>query len=158
MPATEELLLLLGGNLGDPRTTLAAAEAALVSVLGPVVARSRDHWTEPWGFVHGALFLDRALLFRTDLGPQRVLEHALAIEHALGRERVAGEGYRARTIDIDILLVGEQVLDTPDLQVPHPRMHLRGFALAPAADIAPGMRHPVLDRTVWRLLNDLRTA
>lgn len=154
----DDLLLLLGGDLGDPSRTLRAAEAALAAVLGPVVARSRDHWTEPWGFTSDRLFLNRALLFRTAMPTRDVLRHALDIERSLGRERPATGGPASRTIDIDILLHGDAVTDEPDLVVPHPRMHQRAFALAPAADVAPAMRHPLLDRTVLQLLNDLRRA
>lgn len=152
----DELLLLLGGDLGDPPGLLGAAETGLSRVLGPVVARSRDHWTEAWGFASDRLFLNRALLFATTMPTHEVLTHALAIECSLGRERPASGGPASRTVDIDILLHGAAVINMPDLVVPHPRMHQRAFALAPAADVAPAMRHPLLERDLLHLLNDLR--
>lgn len=154
-----EALLLLGGNIGDARAMLDRAEAMIIEQTGTVLSRSRDHWTEPWGFQDERLFLNRALVVRTGLSPQGLLEQCLAIERQLGRTRTGGQRYSARTIDIDLLLCGDQVISSPDLTVPHPRMHERAFALAPAADVAPSWSHPILHRTVLNLLNDvLRTA
>jgi 2-amino-4-hydroxy-6-hydroxymethyldihydropteridine diphosphokinase len=154
-----DLLLLLGGNLGDPEHLFQRAELMLTSALGVAgMQRSRDHWTEPWGFAHSSLFLNRALWCRTTHPATAVLDVALSVERQLGRERVAGGGYAPRTIDIDILLLGDEVHDLPHLQVPHPRMHLRSFALAPAADLAPSHLHPLRGRTVLQLLCDLRGA
>lgn len=147
--------LLLGGNEGDPVHTLARAEEAIATHIGAIRSRSRDYWTEPWGFTDHRLFLNRALLVETGLAPEAVLQEALAIEAELGRVRVPGAGYTARTIDIDLLLYGDCVVEAPGLVVPHPRLHERAFALAPLADIAPDRHHPVLRRSVLELLNDL---
>lgn len=156
MAVAYESVLLIGGNAGDPPAMLARAEAIIDERIGRIVARSRDHWTEPWGFVDERLFLNRALLLRTVLEPTALLDGLLGIERALGRVRDRTVRYAPRGIDIDILLIGEAVIDLPQLQVPHPRMHQRAFALSPAADIAPNWKHPVLHRTVLQLLNDLR--
>jgi 2-amino-4-hydroxy-6-hydroxymethyldihydropteridine diphosphokinase len=157
MEATRELVLLLGGDLGDQEQLFATAERLLAERLQvKEFRRSRDHWTEPWGFSHPALFLNRALWCRTALPASAIMEHALAVEAQLGRTRVPGSGYMPRTIDIDILLVGDEVVEGPSLQVPHPRLHLRAFALAPAADLVPDRVHPLLGRTLLQLLNDLR--
>ena len=151
-----EALLLLGGNLGDPVDTLARADALLSELTGRVLARSRDHWTEPHGFADDRLFLNRAVLVNTELSPLDLWNRCLSIETQLGRTRTPGPRYTARTIDIDILLIGDLVFTGPALTVPHPRMHEREFALAPAADVAPTWEHPVLRRTVLNLLNDVR--
>lgn len=156
MAVALETVLLLGGNLGDLLATFVKAEALINERLGTVLARSRDHWTEPWGFTDERLFLNRALLVRSDLNPTALLEGVLRIERELGRIRDPAVRYSARTIDIDILLIGDRVIDLPQLQVPHPRMHERAFALSPAADITPNWVHPLLHRTVLKLLNDLR--
>ncbi|MBK8499664.1 MAG: 2-amino-4-hydroxy-6-hydroxymethyldihydropteridine diphosphokinase [Flavobacteriales bacterium] len=151
-----EVLLLLGGNLGDPASALGEAERWIAERVGTVLSRSRDHWTAPWGFTDERLFLNRAVILRTALEPQELMAELLRIENELGRTRDEAKRYAARTIDIDILLIGDSVVDIPSLQVPHPRLHERAFALAPAADIAPDWRHPVKHRTVLQLLNDLR--
>ncbi|MEZ4807162.1 MAG: 2-amino-4-hydroxy-6-hydroxymethyldihydropteridine diphosphokinase [Flavobacteriales bacterium] len=158
MQGEREVLLLLGGNTGDPKCTLAAAEAALEERVGKVVARSRDHWTEPWGFADDRPFLNKAVLIATSMAPEELLIRCLAIETELGRRRGDGVGYAARPIDIDILLIGDEVIGMPGLQVPHPRMQDRAFALAPAADIAPGAIHPVRGLSILDLLNELRPA
>lgn len=153
-----EALLLLGGNIGDVSATMERADEMIGEQVGTVLSRSRDHWTEPWGFQDDRLFLNRALVVGTELSPQSLLEKCLDIERRLGRTLGSVERYSARTIDIDLLLCGDQVISSPDLRVPHPRMHERAFALAPAADVAPDWSHPVMNRTVLTLLNDvLRT-
>lgn len=151
-----EALLLLGGNLGDPVENLRMAESMIGEKAGMITSRSRDHWTVPWGFVDDRLFLNRALLMRTALEPLELLSELLSIEAAMGRRRDAQKRYEARAIDIDILMIGDRVIDGGVLQVPHPRMHERIFALAPAADIAPDWVHPGLQRSVLQLLTDLR--
>lgn len=150
-----EALLLLGGNIGDVVFTMRRAEEMIGEEVGTVLSRSRDHWTEPWGFQDDRLFLNRTLVVGTDLSPQRLLEKCLVIERRLGRTRGSGERYSARTMDIDLLLCGDQVISSPDLVIPHPRMHERAFALAPAADVAPDWSHPVMNRTILTLLNDV---
>ena len=150
-----EALLLLGGNIGDIVITMRRAEEMIGEEVGTVLSRSRDHWTEPWGFQDDRLFLNRTLVVGTDLSPQRLLEKCLVIERRLGRTRGSGERYSARTMDIDLLLCGDQVISSPDLVIPHPRMHERAFALAPAADVAPDWSHPVMNRTILTLLNDV---
>ncbi len=155
MGVAVETYLLLGGNVGEPVKVLEAAEEAIARRIGPVRARSRDHWTEPWGFVDDRLFLNRALLVETTLAPEAVVQEALGIEAGLGRVRRPGRGVEARPIDIDLLLYGHCMVDGPGLIVPHPRLQERVFALAPLADIAPLVVHPVLGRTVIDLLNAL---
>lgn len=153
-----EVLLLLGGDRGELEATFAQAAARIAARIGPVLAQSRDHWTEPWGFTDDHLFLNRALLITSAMDPRAIMPELLRIETELGRVRDAAVRYAPRTLDIDMLMVGEEVIDAPGLTVPHPRMHQRAFALAPAADVAPGWMHPLLRRTVLHLLNDVLRA
>lgn len=150
-----EVLLLLGADQGDVRAAFARAEEAVAARCGTVLARSRDHWTEPWGFQGPSLFLNRALLIATPMGPQELMGALLAIERELGRVRTPG-GYGPRPIDIDVLLWGGERIDRPGVRVPHPRLHERAFALAPAADLLPLAVHPEMGRTLLQLLDRVR--
>lgn len=150
-----EFTLLMGANRGDPHATFARATTLIEDRIGPILASSRDHWTSPWGFDDDRLFLNRAILMDSTRNPQDVMDKLLAIEEELGRVREEGIRYTSRTIDIDILFAGSLTINLPDLQLPHPRVHERAFALGPAADIVPGLVHPVLHRTVLDLLNNV---
>ena len=147
------LTLLMGADLGDPPATFAQAARLIAERIGAVLATSRFHWTEPWGFKSDRLFLNQALLVESAWPPLQVMGELLAIERQLGRVRPAGHGYASRSIDLDILFIGQQVIDAPGLAVPHPRVHQRAFALGPAADLVPELVHPVLGHTVLHLLN-----
>lgn len=152
-----EWVLLLGGDRGDLERTFALAEARIAERVGPIRSRSRDHWTEPWGVQDDALFLNRALIVESEQAPDALMEAFLAIERELGRHRDAlGPRYAPRTLDIDVLFQEESILRTERLIVPHPRVHERAFALAPAADVVPTLVHPVEQRTVLALLDRCR--
>lgn len=153
MDAEQEVLLLLGGDRGPVRSTMERTIVMLGDRAGRVLAVGREHWTEPWGFVDSKRFLNKAVLLATTLAPAVLMEELLEIEHQLGRRRTPGEPPGPRTIDIDILLYGSEVVDQATIIVPHPRMHQRRFALAPAADVAPSMVHPLMGLTVLELLN-----
>lgn len=148
-----ECTLLLGANRGNPHATFARATTLIEDRIGTILAASRDHWTAPWGFEDDHLFLNRALLVELRHDPREVMDKLLAIELELGRIRNGGQRFTPRTIDIDVLFIGGTILHAPNLEVPHPRVHERAFALGPAADIVPGLVHPVLQRTVLELLD-----
>ena len=151
-------LLALGSNLGDRQTILADVCAALAQMPDTLLL-TRSHWyaTAPIGGAAGqGEFLNGAVLLETSLTPQQLASALQEIEARLGRQRI--ERWDARTIDIDILLYGEQVIDTPGLIVPHPRMSFRSFVLEPAAEIAGAMLHPTSGWTLARLLSHLRTS
>lgn len=150
-----EAVLLMGADLGDRAGTFDHAMRAIEEHIGPILSTSRDHWTEPWGFVGNGLFLNRAVLLRTALAPAAMMEQILVIERSLGRQRKDDEGYASRPIDIDILLIGNDVIKSTVLEVPHPRLHQRAFALSPAADIVPEWRHPLLKTTVLEMLDEV---
>ncbi|HET8888433.1 MAG TPA: 2-amino-4-hydroxy-6-hydroxymethyldihydropteridine diphosphokinase [Candidatus Angelobacter sp.] len=145
--------LSLGSNLGDREANLHAAIARLRE-LGSVNRVSALYETEPVEVAgQQPWFLNCAAAVETELTPLQFLKSMLAIEHSMGRERTEPKG--PRTIDMDIIFFGDEVVDTKELTVPHPAMQHRRFVLAPLAEIAPEAMHPVLRRTALELLNML---
>jgi 2-amino-4-hydroxy-6-hydroxymethyldihydropteridine diphosphokinase len=145
--------LSLGSNLGDRENSLREAISRLQD-LGVIRQVSAFYETQPVE-VQGEQpwFLNCALAMETELMPLEFLNRMLALEQDMGRVRTESKG--PRTIDIDIVFFGNDVLDTPELTVPHPAMHQRRFVLEPLAEIAPALVHPVLKRTVRELLSSL---
>jgi len=132
----------LGSNLGDRRVLLERALELLAAQPGlDVVAVSSFRETDPVGYVDQPRFLNGACAVETSLGPREVLERLLAVECELGRER-AGPRYGPRTIDLDLLLYGQEQLDEHGLTVPHPRLAERSFALEPLVELDPDLSLP----------------
>jgi len=150
--------IALGANLpspaGTPRQTLEAALLGLAE-LGRLKARSNFYATDPVGYADQPRFLNAAAVVETVLEPQALLERLLEMERGFGRERGHGIVNGPRTLDLDLLLYDDLVLDTPALRLPHPRLHERGFVLQPLAEIAPDWLHPRLAKSMTQLLNDL---
>ena len=156
--------LLLGGNQGDVKRTLQTAQQLINSRVGAVLRCSHRYESEPWGFPAAQRFSNQALEVSTDLSPLEVLDACQGIERELGRNRAAeaiekassGAAYSSRTIDIDIIFYGDEVIDDERLTVPHPLLAEREFALQPLAEIMRRHRHPVTGVTVGEMLDALR--
>jgi len=132
----------LGANLGDRERTLRAAVDALAAEDGiEVVAVSTLRETEPVGVGEQPRFLNGAAELETTLTSRELLARLLAVEQRFGRVRIPGE-HGPRTLDLDLLLYGDEVIDEPGLAVPHPRLHERSFVLEPLAELAPGLVVP----------------
>jgi 2-amino-4-hydroxy-6-hydroxymethyldihydropteridine diphosphokinase len=135
----------IGSNLGEPEAQIAAALEQLAAEEGiELVAVSSLRETEPVGYLDQPNFLNGAAWLETELPARELLERLLAIESRLGRVRGQGPRFGPRTIDLDLLVYGEQRIDGPGLTVPHPRLVERRFALEPLAELAPGLEIPGL--------------
>lgn len=152
-PTTPNLVYLsLGSNVGDREMQLREAQARL-GAAGRVVARSSFYETEPVEFTQQPWFLNCALALETGQTPPQLMSAILGIEEEMGRRRVQKNG--PRLIDIDILLFGDEVIESKELTIPHPALHQRRFVLEPLAEIAPEALHPVCGKTIRELLDAL---
>jgi len=147
------VFLGLGTNLGNRRKNLNDAVAGIREQIGKVVNISSVYETEPWGFKSESQFLNIVIKVETLLNPSAVLEAILRIELFLGRVRGENQ-YSSRIIDIDILFYEDQVIDSSDLKVPHPKLQERKFVLVPLCEIEPEMVHPVLKKTMVLLFKE----
>ena len=131
----------LGANLGDPASTVRAAFAALANLpASRVVHCSSLYRTAPVGITEQPEFVNAVAQLETDLAPEALLDALLEIEQRFGRIRAERNG--PRTLDLDLLLYGDQFVSLPRLTLPHPRLHLRAFVLYPLAEIAPDLKIP----------------
>jgi 2-amino-4-hydroxy-6-hydroxymethyldihydropteridine diphosphokinase len=135
----------LGANLGDATATLHDALAVLARLPGSTLLRaSRLYRTPAWGRTDQPDFINAVALVETGLAARDLLDALLAIERGFGRVRLDGERWGPRTLDLDLLLFGDALVDEPGLRVPHPHLHERAFVLLPLAEIAPELRIPGL--------------
>ena len=146
----EIVFLSLGSNIGDREKNLRAAIAALPEVGVQIKKVSSIYETEPVDLLEQPWFLNCVVEGETVVPPAALLKELRALEKRMGSKKPVPRG--PRLIDLDILVYGQQTIDSPELQVPHPRMHLRRFVLAPLAEVAPDLKHPSWSGTAAQLL------
>jgi 2-amino-4-hydroxy-6-hydroxymethyldihydropteridine diphosphokinase len=141
----------LPSNAGTPVETVRAAMSAL-SEGGEVIARSSLYETAPVGWIDQPSFVNAVVALRIAEAPEALLEKLFALERRFGRERGNSVSKGPRTLDLDLLMVDDMIVNTPMLSLPHPALAERRFVLAPLGEIAPEVRHPVLQKTIRELL------
>ncbi|RMG85974.1 MAG: 2-amino-4-hydroxy-6-hydroxymethyldihydropteridine diphosphokinase [Bacteroidetes bacterium] len=152
MSEIKSIWLLTGSNLGDRQACLERAARDIQVTIGRLVRASALYETEAWGVENQPDYYNQALEIWTALPPTEVLARLHEIEHNLGRVRQTRWG--SRVIDIDLLFYAGEIVDTPELQVPHPRIQKRNFVLVPMAEIAPDLIHPIFKKTIKTLLEE----
>lgn len=143
--------ILAGGNMGDTRQILKDALVKMEELAVELVYSSSLYESEPWGFDSNQHFINQLFVFESDLLPDHFMHSLLKIENDLGRKR-ENNGYSARTIDLDIIFIGNLVYSSNVLDVPHARMHIRKFALLPCVEYKADFRHPIYKKTLEELL------
>lgn len=148
-----DVYLLLGSNLGDRKKFLDEAIHHIEADIAPVIKISPVYETQSWGKSDAPDYLNQVISIKTDLPAREILHKILSIELILGRKRE--EKWGSRTIDIDILFYGQDIINEHGLQIPHPELHKRRFTLEPLSDIAPDLIHPDYNKTILQLKNEL---
>ncbi len=147
-----KVILSLGSNIGDRTNYLQRARKLIDLKCGIIENESAIYETASWGSKKQPSFLNQIIVIRCELGPFSLFNRLCKIERMLGRKQKGN--LKPRTIDIDILYYDQLVIETRNLILPHPRLHLRKFNLLPLADIEPDFHHPILNKTSKKLLQD----
>lgn len=148
--------LSLGSNIGDRIGYIQQATSLLGGVENiSIIRTSAFYETEPWDMDSPNWFVNAVVELKTSLSPQDLLAECKRIENLLGRNEKTSADYKDRTIDIDILFYGKEIINEETLTIPHKYVHLRAFTLVPLLELIPDFEHPVLHKTISELHNDL---
>lgn len=147
-----EVYLCIGGNLGEREANLEEARMCIEFNMGDLTGVSPVAESDAWGMTDAPRFLNQIIRISTSLSPEELMQEIHELEEYFGRTRKAG-GYISREMDVDILSYDQVVVSAEDLEIPHPRMHLRRFVLVPLAALNPDWMHPVLKKSALELLN-----
>lgn len=148
----KHIFIQVGSNLGDRKANLEKARFLIERQAGNIISSSSIYETEPWGLISQPHFLNQALQITSNQSPINLLHTLLEIEQTIGRKRLVRWG--PRLIDIDLLFYGQEILDSEELQLPHPRIPERLFVLAPLQEIAPTFNHPLYKKSINCLLKE----
>ncbi len=151
-----KVVLLLGSNLGERMVNLEKACHEIEQELGKVILRSSVYETAPWGNLDQEPFLNEVVKIDSSLNAGQMMERILAIETKMGRVRT--KKWEPRIIDIDVLFFNDEIISTENLVVPHPSLHFRKFTLLPLTEIMPGYIHPVLEKSISNLLEEVNDS
>ncbi|NOZ46936.1 MAG: 2-amino-4-hydroxy-6-hydroxymethyldihydropteridine diphosphokinase [Chlorobi bacterium] len=149
----QNIYILFGGNIGNSFDAINIADTSLEEKIGKRIKSSSFYETEPWGFIDENNFINKVAVYKTNILPERILEYIHEIESKLGRKRTKNQ-YSSRIIDIDILFLGNRIINTEKLQIPHPRIAERMFVLKPLFEIDPDFIHPIAKKTVQELMQE----
>ncbi len=145
------VFLIVGGNLGNRKKNLQTAASLIDEQVGRIIQSSKIYETEPWGLTDQPAFYNQAHLLKSNLDAQAIIKTILEIEEKMGRIRTIKNA--ARIIDIDILFFNEEIINEPNLIIPHGEIPNRRFVLMPLNEIDPLMIHPVLKKSISELLS-----
>ena len=146
-----QIYLCIGGNLGEREANLEEAIGFIDINIGDVLGLSSVYESEPWGMTDVPNFLNQVVHIQCELSNEVLVKEIAELEEFFGRERSAG-GYVSREMDVDVLFIDMEIVDTETLIVPHPRMAERRFVLEPLTEIAPDLMHPQLKQSVTEIL------
>lgn len=157
------VVLLTGSNHPERERMLSCAATLLGESVGRIVALSEVCYSEPWGFESEREFANQALLLESELEPLQLLDRVLEVEQKVGRDReseqaekqLTGKRYASRVVDVDVIFYDDKQIHTPRLEVPHPRVHLREFALVPLSQILGDYVHPKFGKSIRCMLAEL---
>lgn len=147
-----KVYLLIGGNMGDRMANLALSMNTIEKEIGPIRKKSSVYETAAWGNTEQPNFLNQALEIETHLSAEQVMAGLLKIEKQMGRKRLIPMG--PRSIDLDIIYFNNDIIESPSLEIPHPRLTERKFVLLPLSEIAPEFIHPILNKSTQVLLKE----
>ncbi len=148
-----DVFFLTGSNLGNRLRNIQSALEIIQLRIGNIKCSSHIYETEPWGYISKNIFYNQCLQVATGIIPEEIMEIIREIEFDAGRKE-HNENYSDRRLDIDVLFYGNEIISTEKIEIPHPRVHLRRFALTAMAEIAPQYVHPVFKMTISRLLEN----
>jgi 2-amino-4-hydroxy-6-hydroxymethyldihydropteridine diphosphokinase len=150
------IYIITGSNIGDRLKNLTVAKHHLENSIGKILQSSSIYETAPWGKSDQENFYNQVHLMQTSSDARSVMEKCLSIETCMGRIRTIKNA--PRLIDLDILFFDDNIIDLPDLKIPHPEIPNRRFVLEPMAELAPELLHPGLDKTIKTLLTETRDS
>ena len=150
-----KVYISLGSNMGDSVSTLMSAIQEIEKRIGSLYSSSSFYETEPWGFDAEQNFVNALICIESSMEAEVIMKELLQIENDMGRTRNNSSFYESRPIDLDIISVENDVIQTTELVVPHPKMHERLFVLIPFMEIEPNWRHPLINRTLQEMVSEL---